>query len=736
MMTTVAAKELRHALDSQVATIVVLVFVIAPALPVFWMNGAGNVFLTGQADLTNFFGTLPFLLAVLVPALAMRAWAEERARGTDELLASMPLSSGDLVLGKFLALLTITALCLLGTVSLPILVAGLGDLDRGPVIGGYLGALLLAATALSIALFVGTLVRNQVTAFVLSLLALAVGVFVQVRALNLHERFVNIARGVIDSRDLGFYLGLTALFLFAAIIRLEFGRTGRTGALLKRLPVLSAILVLTVISQFVHQRADLTRDRLYSLNQGSLDVLEALDEPIRMTLYFSEKMPPRFAPVADFVRTLAAQYEEHGGGMLRLEIHDPDSDPEIAEEARGRGVEKTLANITSEGRVEAVELWFGIALRKGAREEVFPSVGAITNLEYDLTSAVLRLHSDRQPRLVLLGPTLDEHGGTSFDIRNDLKPISRELEKLHEVTQIRVAPETEIDLSKADAVFAWGLPYYSEEQLRALDRYLVGGGQLMLLVSGMRIDPNILVAQPLLTSRADAFYEHLGFRVRRTLVSDTRCTKIRYTKVRPPVLESYPPFPLLTKEDGSLAPKHSATTYLDTLVLPWSSNLEILTSEGITARIIAQTSDQAWLQEENWEIDPGKVPGPTSFDRYTLGLAVSGRFRSFFDPEQRAEYPTTLLVWGSEHVLTQANQQSILQWAVHQAGFLSHRGQMTDIDRRENAFSPIRETDYGEKKRIRWLSVTVVPTILLLLAVVRVFWRRRHNRKLLADIAG
>ena len=224
MVLRVAAKELRHALNSQVAYLLVGVFVIATPIPIFWSSGASNIFLNGQASLTAFFGILPLFLAVLVPALAMQTWASERGSGTLELLMSFPLRERDLVLGKFLGTYLIILTCLLGTLLVPLLVAQLGDLDLGPVFGGYAGALLLAAACLAVCMFVGSFTRNHITAFILGLLALLILMSHNLPALNFHGRFVHIARGVLDSRDLSFYLVVTIGFLYLNIKRLELGR--------------------------------------------------------------------------------------------------------------------------------------------------------------------------------------------------------------------------------------------------------------------------------------------------------------------------------------------------------------------------------------------------------------------------------------------------------------------------------------------------------------------------------
>ncbi|MDJ0839014.1 MAG: ABC transporter permease subunit [Acidobacteriota bacterium] len=224
MFASVAAKEVRHALNSQFAVILALIFVIALPVPVYWSNSATNVFVSGLADLTPFFGQLPLFLMVFIPALAMRAWAGERGAGTYELLMSYPLRPRDLVLGKFLGNFALCAFCLLATLAVPILLNRIGNPDHGPIIGGYAAALLLSAACLSAALFVGSLTRNHITAFILAFLVLAMLMFVNLPAVNFHARFTNIARGIVDTRDLAFYGLVTVGFLYLNVKRIEWGR--------------------------------------------------------------------------------------------------------------------------------------------------------------------------------------------------------------------------------------------------------------------------------------------------------------------------------------------------------------------------------------------------------------------------------------------------------------------------------------------------------------------------------
>jgi ABC-2 type transport system permease protein len=222
---SIAGKELRSSLNSPIAHVFLALFVLA-AWGIFFE--VEKFFARDEASMRGFFDWMPWLLWGLAPPLTMRLWADERRLGTWEILATTPVTSTSLVVGKFLASWGILALGLLFTLSLPIVVAEYGDLDVGPVIGGYLGALLLGAAFLALGLVCSSLVQDQFVALVLGwafgLLMLLPGLpfwdtFVNrhvadaLRGIAFNSRFESIARGLVDLRDVLFYATATAFFL-------------------------------------------------------------------------------------------------------------------------------------------------------------------------------------------------------------------------------------------------------------------------------------------------------------------------------------------------------------------------------------------------------------------------------------------------------------------------------------------------------------------------------------------
>jgi len=225
---SVARRELRAYFDSPVAYIVIVSFLAVAG----WMFFS-TLFLMGRADMRPFFAPSPFspsmLLVILAPAITMRLIAEERKSGTIELLLTMPMRDSEIVIGKFLAAVALVAVALLLTLAYPLTVSSLGALDWGPVVAGYVGMLLFASTLLAIGILCSALTENQIVAFIVAFLISGVLYYVywlqffmppalapMIEFLSVSFHLDNMARGVVDSRDVVYYLSVTAGALFVA----------------------------------------------------------------------------------------------------------------------------------------------------------------------------------------------------------------------------------------------------------------------------------------------------------------------------------------------------------------------------------------------------------------------------------------------------------------------------------------------------------------------------------------
>lgn len=232
----IARREMQSYFNSPIAYVVLGVFLLVIGYLYF-----STLFLAGFASLRNFFGLTPVLLVVFAPALTMRLIAEERKSGTIEHLLTLPVTDTEVVFGKFIAAMGTLWVGILLTVPYAITVSLLTpadlSMDLGPVIGGYLGLGLLSSTFISLSLFASSLTKNQIIAFIIGLVVCFFFFFIDKFAvlmpayispfleyLSVDFHFNNIARGVIDSRDLLFYISITALALLLTVNSLRRSR--------------------------------------------------------------------------------------------------------------------------------------------------------------------------------------------------------------------------------------------------------------------------------------------------------------------------------------------------------------------------------------------------------------------------------------------------------------------------------------------------------------------------------
>jgi ABC-2 type transport system permease protein len=214
---------------SPIAYIVISIFLVVTGWFFF-----STFFLFNQATLRNFFALLPITFAFVIPAVTMRLFSEELNVGSYETLLTLPVTYRDVILGKFMASVVFVGAMLVPTVAYPVFVSFLGQLDWGPVVGGYVGALFLGASFSAIGLFVSSLTRNQIIAFIggmaicfILTLIDKVLFFLPANLLSVFQylgadfHFDNIAKGVLDSRDILYFLSVIFVGLYATHLAME-----------------------------------------------------------------------------------------------------------------------------------------------------------------------------------------------------------------------------------------------------------------------------------------------------------------------------------------------------------------------------------------------------------------------------------------------------------------------------------------------------------------------------------
>lgn len=425
----IAAKEIQLFFASPIAYLFLAAFAAVTLFIFFW----GEAFFARNiADVRPLFEWMPVLLIFLASTLTMRMWSEERRTGTLEHVLTQPVPLWHFVVGKFVGCIALLAIALLITLPLPITVAIIGDLDWGPVIAGYVATLLLGAAYLSIGLFVSSRSDNQIVSLI-SAVALC-GVFYLLgssaitdffgntagewlRLLGTGSRFDSITRGVLDARDLYYYLSLMLVFLTLNTFALERERWAATGdkkhhrgwRIATLLLVLNALTANLWLGQINSLRLDATQGQQYSISPATKAYLAQLQEPLLIRGYFSSKTHPLLSPLVPQLRDLMKEYEVAGKGKVRVEFVDPVSSPELEKEANQKYAIKPVPfQVQDRYQAAVVNSYFNVLVQYGDEYQVLgfrdlievKSQGVdnldvkLRNPEHDLTTAIKKvLHS-------------------------------------------------------------------------------------------------------------------------------------------------------------------------------------------------------------------------------------------------------------------------------------------------------------------------------------------------------
>lgn len=637
-------KDLKGYFDQPTGYVLVVIFVALLSYAFF-----RSVDLTREASLRELFTvtftverpSLPWLLVLFVPAATMRLLAEEQRDGTLEILLTQPIKVWVVLLAKFLSGFLFVSVAILATIGIPIALATAGNLDGGAIIGQYIGSLFLAAAFVSIGLFTSSLTQNQIVALIIGFTLTAVLMVVGLdrviatlptrlsgllQTLSPITHFSTIARGVIDLRDVLYFVALVSTFLSAAFLMMRSKilshRTSQYRNL--QLGVVGLIVLSLLVGWFgnsIGGRLDLTEDKLFTLSEGTEQVLDSLDDILTVTLYQTKDPPPRIKlatrDINDFLDDLTAS----SGGRVKLVKKYPLEDEEALRKAALAGISRReFAEI---GQTEASSKigYLGMTVDYLNRRQVFAFIPTVDGFEYRVATSAYRMSQENKTSVTFLAG----HGQRSLD--QELQFFLSNLQQQYHVNQITAAEDTLPDFGNTDVLIVvrptQPIPQKTRDQLSA---YLKSGGKALFL-----LDPVIVLADQRMglvalhnpNSFGD-FVEQYGIVLEDNLVFDLR--KNETVEVSDPqggtVYRNYP-YWLYAKSANQTVARN-----IESVLMGWPSEVAFSTGSRFETIPLIATSDSAAIDSVYQDISPGATVfqevADENFVTAVLGAAVSG----------------------------------------------------------------------------------------------------------------
>ncbi|RLJ69043.1 ABC-2 type transport system permease protein [Lacinutrix venerupis] len=328
-MFAILKKEINSFFASPIGYLVIAIFLLLNGLFLWLFKGEFNILDYGFADLSSFFLLAPWILIFLIPAVTMRSFSDEKKQGTLELLLTKPISHSQIVLGKYLGAFLLIILALIPTLLYVYTVNQLGkpvgNLDVGSTLGSYFGLLFLVAAYTAIGVFSSTLSDNQIVAFIIAVflcflfyvgfegLADILGSFIE--QIGMASHFKSMSRGVLDTRDIFYFLSITFFFIFLTIKRINTEASKK----IKWLPLVIiplGLIVFNILSSSIYKRFDLTSDKRYTLNKASLNVVKDVDSPIIIDVFLEgDDFPSEFRRLQTETKQLLEEFSAYNSNI-------------------------------------------------------------------------------------------------------------------------------------------------------------------------------------------------------------------------------------------------------------------------------------------------------------------------------------------------------------------------------------------------------------------------------------
>jgi len=732
-------KELINYFYSLLSYIFIIVFLVVLS----WLAWQ-NLFLVGQASMRTFFDLLPWFYLFLLPALSMRLWSEEKKQGTQETLLTLPLSDTQAVLAKLAAAASFLAIVLLCSLPFPITLSHLGNLDLGPVIGSYVGAWLLGCTYLAIGQWISALTKNQIVAFLITigvafiLLVIGLPSFVSgtgwlARALyfiSTQSHFQNLAKGVIDLRDVVYYISLTAIATVLTVVvlrqrRVGVQRTAQVGL------VIGSIVVLNIVLMSVTFRLDLTQNKQYTLADVSKQTVQGLAQPVTLKLYFSSKVPQNLLALRQDVTDLLNEYRQAGNGHVIIDVRDPSSDTAAATDTTTYGIPQIQFNVTSQEKFEVSTGYTGLAIVSGTDYQVIPVISDTSTLEYDITAAIKKLSQATTPELAWL----NDHGEASTSA------LQQYLKKQYTITPTKIS-----DLATSTAttlVIPGSTKKFTDDERYAIDQYLMRGNKVVALLPGETINQQYLIAEANSTD-LDKLLTSYGVTVNQDMVADFGSAQtIPFGSNGFTVYRQYPLWPVVTPEgfnrDSPITAKLQSTTFA------WPASLTVKAPDGVTVTHLADTTDQGYVYTNSTTISPDsiEVPNPADLGKKTLAVYVQGRFASAYTSDtvpasadktkfvDHNDNGQLIVIGDADFVSDNFLQQSVDNAAlvVNSIDALSQDSSLISIRSRTALDRPLKTLTDTEKMVTKYSNIFSGVVVVVILAGVSFAWRKRRDHK-------
>ena len=729
-------KDLKGYFDQPTGYILIVVFVSMLSWSFFQ-----SALLIGEASLRPLFTvdfaidkpSLPWLLALFIPAATMRLLSEEQRDGTLETLLTQPIRGWIVLLAKFTSGLLFVSIAIVATIGIPLSLISAGDLDWGASISQYIGSIFLAGCLVSIGLFTSSLTRNQIVSFILGLtvsMALMimgleiVAVTLPSTAANLLQllspitHFDNIGRGIIDFRDILYFLSLISTFLCGTFMIMRSRTLSHKTPQYRNLQLgVAGFIVLSILIGWfgtsIKGRLDLTEDKIFTLSPATEEIVSQLDDLLTIDIYISKDPPVQVSPVSRDINDFLGDVESSADGMIKVARHFPEDDEKALKKAANAGIPPIQFNVRSQGELQIKTGYMGLTLTYLDKREVIPFIQTVDGFEYRLASLINKMLDDRSEKKTVAFLS----GHQEMEISKELKSFASVLNEQYQVITLTTEEGIPIDLKDVDVLM---IPSpksrIGETHRESIKDFINSGGKAFIAIEPVLVDFNQLAGISNRDSSADFILSEFGISVESDLVFDLQSNETLAFGTGG-ARNVYLPYPYWVKAnviDSKIGGEVS------NVVMPWASTVGILDlpDSQYTVSPLISTTEFGLIDMNLRNLRPNS---PTfseatgdNFVQSDLGVALEHSNGSRMVITGDADWISETATRFNSNVLLGLN---IIDWLAQEDNLASVRSKV--VSERNLVFS-----SDSHRNIVQYSNIVGVPLAFIILGLARFMQRR------------
>ncbi len=672
-MISLLKKEITQFFGSGTGTMVSVVFLLLSGLFLWIFSGNYNIPEGGYATLDGLFEIAPWIYLFLIPAVTMRMIADEKRSGTMELLLARPVTEFQLIMAKFLAALTVVLLTLIPTLvyflSVYLLGSPVGSIDTGATWGSYTGLFSLAVIYITIGLMTSSVTDNQIVAFILAVfmcffwysgfgfisrLPMPSYLASVITSLGIEAHYDSVSRGVLDSRDLLYFLFMAGFFMLVTRIILEWRRRPLKHSLNHLLLYIFAAGMLTLISGNMFFRVDFTTEKRYTLSSQTRDLLLKVNTPVEAEILLEGDLPPGFMKLQTAALEKLRDFKIYCNQPITIHTTDPyevsfneAEKKKYFENLIKKGIAPVNLRINTQQGVTTKTIFPTMILRAAGKEVAINLlkndpflrdeenlIRSVELLEYEFTRGLKLLFLETRENIAFL----TGHGELEEVQVQDISFTLSESFDIHRITsnELLAVP----DSFKA-LIIANPLQPFPEKDKFAIDQYLMHGGRIMWLIDPVMVSLDSLsngmstMALPRELNLGDQLF-HYGVRMNTDLVQDVECLKIKVNTAlagQPPKYAMAPWYfsPLLTPSQN-----HPIGKNVNMVLSEFVSSIDqVGENDSVKSSVILSSSPYARSNQSPMIVNLAMIDAPPArslFNRQFIptGVLKEGKFTSVF----------------------------------------------------------------------------------------------------------